>query len=163
LRHELQKRGVRYFPKFPGYCAYFRTLLHLDSEKALDLFNQTVSIKEVNDLSVFLRTHMLERPEVSDKIAELRQNYDDLNKVYERIQRERKMLADLEPITSRANEYQIAAGKLGEWRKVAEELDGYLPVNTPPPSRSNHQGFARQGSRLAPQAAPGRRIQSRCR
>jgi len=126
LRHELQKRGVRYFPKFPGYCAYFRTLLHLDSEKALDLFNQTVSIKEVNDLSVFLRTHMLERPEVSDKIAELRQNYDDLNKVYERIQRERKMLADLEPITSRANEYQIAAGKLGEWRKVAEELDGYF-------------------------------------
>ena len=129
LRHDLQRKyreKIRYFPKFPGYCAHFRNLLHLESEKALDLFNQTVSIKEVNDLSVFLRNHMLERPEVNDQITELRQNYEDLSKVYERIQKERQMLAALEPITSNAENYRQTDDKLREWRKIDEELDGYF-------------------------------------
>ena len=129
LRHDLQRKyrdSIRYFPKFSGYCAHFRNLLHLESEKALDLFNQTVSIKEVNDLSVFLRTHMLERPDVSEQITELRQNYEDLSKVYERIQKERQMLAGLEPITSRAAEYRSTESELCAWRKVEEELDAYF-------------------------------------
>ena len=129
LRHQLQKKHgdkVRHFPKFPGYCAHFRTLLHLESEKALDLFNQTISIKEVNDLSIFLRAHMLERPDVGEQIAELRQNYEDLSKVYERIRREKKMLADLEPITSRADEYRSTSERLEEWRKIGDELDAYF-------------------------------------
>ena len=129
LRHDLQRKyrdQIRYFPKFPAYCAHFRQLLHLESEKALDLFNQTVSIKEVNDLSMFLRSHMLERPEVGDQIAELRQNYEDLSKVYERIQKERRMLAALEPITSSADDYRRTEATLREWRKVGDELDAYF-------------------------------------
>ena len=48
------------FDHFPPYGAAFRRRFGLDSEQALELFNQTVSMKSVGNLTEFVRGHMLE-------------------------------------------------------------------------------------------------------
>lgn len=81
---ELKKRleaisefKVELFDQFVDYSKRFRKLVGLESEKALDLFNQTVSIKEIGKLNDFVRDHMLEKADVQTKIQELQHNYEN--------------------------------------------------------------------------------------
>ena len=52
--------GVRVHDGFPEYGKDFRRRLGIDSEQALELFHQTVSMKSVGNLNDFVRDHMLE-------------------------------------------------------------------------------------------------------
>ena len=61
LRKRLKARdGVRVHDGFPEYGKDFRRRLGIESEQALELFHQTVSMKAVGNLTDFVRAHMLE-------------------------------------------------------------------------------------------------------
>src|SRR5690242_11386127 len=60
LRKQLRARGAEIFDEFAKYSRRFCALMGLRSEKALDLFNQIVSIKDIGGLNTFVREHMLE-------------------------------------------------------------------------------------------------------
>ena len=45
---------------FPEYGKDFRRRLGIESEQAMELFHQTVSMKSVGNLTDFVREHMLE-------------------------------------------------------------------------------------------------------
>lgn len=71
LKKRLKTTGAEVFEEFVKYSQQFRKRFGLQSEKALDLFNQTVSIKEIGGLNDFVRNHMLEKMDVQTKIQEL--------------------------------------------------------------------------------------------
>ena len=52
--------GVRVHDAFPDYGKDFRRRLGIESEQAMELFHQTVSMKSVGNLTDFVRDHMLE-------------------------------------------------------------------------------------------------------
>ncbi len=52
--------GVRLHDAFPEYGRDFRRRLGIESEQAMELFHQTVSMKSVGNLTDFVREHMLE-------------------------------------------------------------------------------------------------------
>src|SRR6266700_3179594 len=60
LRKHYRAQGIEVYDEFAKYSQRFRQLLSFRSEKALDLFNQIVSIKEIGSLNAFVREHMLD-------------------------------------------------------------------------------------------------------
>ncbi|MBE9180134.1 AAA family ATPase [Oculatella sp. LEGE 06141] len=105
LKKQLKASGVETFEEFVKYSQQFRKRFGLQSEKALDLFNQTVSIKEIGGLNDFVRNHMLEKTDVQTKICELQESYENLTISHTAIQKARKQLEALVPLTGEAEKF----------------------------------------------------------
>jgi uncharacterized protein YPO0396 len=105
LKKQLKAIGAETFEEFVKYSQQFRKRLGLQSEKALDLFNQTVSIKEIGGLNDFVRDHMLEKTDVQTKIRELQESYENLTISHTAIQKARKQLEALLPLTEEEEKY----------------------------------------------------------
>ena len=60
LRRRLRAAGAQVYDSFPEYGKDFRRRLGIESEQAMELFHQTVSMKSVGNLTDFVRDHMLE-------------------------------------------------------------------------------------------------------
>lgn len=105
LKKYLKANNIEIFDEFSKYSQQFRKRFGLQSEKALDLFNQTVSIKEIGGLNDFVRNHMLEKTDVQTKIRELQESYENLTVSHAAIQKAKKQLDALQPITDEAEKY----------------------------------------------------------
>ncbi|EMO90760.1 ATP-binding protein [Leptospira noguchii] len=106
LRSDLKNSGARLYDNFKAYGVDFRKMVGLESEKAIDLFNQIVAIKSLGVLNEFVREHMLEAKDKRFRIEELDRNFFDLNETYETILSAREQLRLLEPIEKKAFEYR---------------------------------------------------------
>ena len=84
LRKKLRNTdGVQLFnDNFSQYSEHFRRLFGMNSDKAIDLFYQTVSMKSVSSLTDFVREQMLEKTDVKEQIIALLKRFDDLNKAH---------------------------------------------------------------------------------
>ncbi len=105
LKKQLKVNNIEIFDEFSKYSQQFRKRFGFQSEKALDLFNQTVSIKEIGGLNDFVRNHMLEKTDVQTKIRELQESYENLTVSHTAIQKAQKQLNALQPITDEAEKY----------------------------------------------------------
>lgn len=124
LKKQLKVAGAETFEEFVKYSQQFRKRLGLQSEKALDLFNQTVSIKEIGGLNDFVRNHMLEKTDVQTKIRELQESYENLTISHTAIQKARKQLEALLPLTEQAEKYT----KLKNEVVSLQQLQSIVPV-----------------------------------
>jgi len=92
------------FDSFADYSAAFRQTMGL-TDKALELFYQTVSMKSVGDLDDFVRNQMLERSPVAERIQDLLRNYDNLRIAHDAVQRTRLKREALRPIAGEGREH----------------------------------------------------------
>ena len=111
LRKRLRRqRSVELFDAFPPYGAAFRRRFGIEAEQAMDLFNQTVSMKSVGNLTDFVRAHMLEPYPVEQRIDGLIDHFDDLNRAHEAVLKAKSQIAALEPLVADADRHaQISA------------------------------------------------------
>lgn len=86
------------FDSFKEYGAWFRRRLGIESEQALDLFHQTVSMKSVSSLTDFVRTHMLESFDVETRIKGLIHHFDDLTKSHDAVLKAKDQVQRLKPL-----------------------------------------------------------------
>ncbi|HEX8509440.1 MAG TPA: ATP-binding protein, partial [Propionibacteriaceae bacterium] len=100
LRKRLKSRGVAVHTAFPDYGRDFRRRLGIGSEQALDLFHQTVSMKAVDNLNEFVRSHMLEPFDVQAKLTALIEHFDNLTRTHEAVLRAREQLELLTPLVA---------------------------------------------------------------
>ena len=99
LRRKLRALpGVRLHDGFPEYGRDFRRRLGIESEQAMELFHQTVSMKAVGNLTDFVREHMLEPFDAAGAVANIIAHFDDLTKAHEAVQRALAQLALLGPL-----------------------------------------------------------------
>lgn len=117
LKKQLKAIGAEIFEEFIKYSQQYRKRLGLQSEKALDLFNQTVSIKEIGGLNDFVRNHMLEKTDVQTKIRELQESYENLTISHTAIQKARKQLEALLPLTEEAEKYAKLKNDVAIWQQ----------------------------------------------
>lgn len=108
LRKRLRAVGAEIFDEFPKYATSLRRLLGIRSEQALELFHQTVSMKSVGNLNEFVRDHMLEPSDATDRIRDIIAHFDDLTKAHDAVKRAREQLEALEPIVTIAAKYDAA-------------------------------------------------------
>ena len=107
---------------FPQYGAAFRRRFGLQSEQALELFHQTVSMKAVGNLTGFVREHMLEAFDVSPRIDALIRHFDDLNRAHEAVLRAKDQIARLNPLVERLDAHGNAVEQREKWRYCRDGL-----------------------------------------
>lgn len=105
LRRRLRAQGVVPLESFKEYGRDFRRRLGIESEQAMELFAQTVSMKAVDNLNEFVRTHMLEPFDVAPRVADLIAHFDDLTRAHDAVVRARTQLALLAPLIAELDLY----------------------------------------------------------
>ncbi|HTS96607.1 MAG TPA: ATP-binding protein [Streptosporangiaceae bacterium] len=99
LRRRLRAAdGVRVHDAFPDYGKDFRRRLGIESEQAMELFHQTVSMKSVGNLTDFVRDHMLEPFDAAAAVAGIVGHFEDLTKAHDAVRRAEAQLAALTPL-----------------------------------------------------------------
>jgi len=111
LAKQLRAAGMVTSRAFKEYGREMRRRLGIDSEQALELFHQTVSMKSVGNLNDFVRSHMLEPFDGYERTADIVAHFDDLTKAHDAVERARRQLAALEPLLEHCDEHdKLSAG-----------------------------------------------------
>lgn len=127
---ELRKRlrglqGVSLFDEnFSRYSEYFRHKFGMTSDKAIDLFYQTVSMKSVSSLTDFVREQMLEKTDVKEQIAVLLKRFDELNKAHTAVVHSREQYNHLKSLV----EYAVQYGEMNAEIEGIEEMLTVIPA-----------------------------------
>lgn len=125
--NDLKKR-LRRMPQvvvhdsFPPYGTAFRHHFGISNEQAMDLFNQTVSMKSVGNLTDFVRNHMLEPFPMEDRVEALVGHFDDLNRAHEAVLKAKAQIVALEPLVADCDRHAELAAKAEELRACREAL-----------------------------------------
>jgi uncharacterized protein YPO0396 len=105
LKKRLRAGGARVHDHFPEYGTDYRRRLGIESDQAMELFHQTVSMKSVGNLNDFVRSHMLEPFDARDWIGRLVSHFEDLTTAHDAVVAARAQLDDLEPLLSECQTY----------------------------------------------------------
>lgn len=130
VKGEWKKKLSKQFPKtdiydsFKEYAARFSDLFGL-KEKAMSLFNQTVGIKEMGDLTQFIRQQMLEEPEAEEQFKSLYEHYNDLLISHKAIQKDEKQLELLEPVVRNKEALSLLNSNISLLKNIEEQFPFY--------------------------------------
>jgi uncharacterized protein YPO0396 len=113
LRRRLRTSGARVRDTFPEYGKDFRRGLGIESEQAMDLFGQTVSMKSVGNLTDFVREHMLEPFDAGAWTQRLVDHFDDLTQAHDAVRRAQDQLSLLGPLLADCDAYDAAGRDIG--------------------------------------------------
>jgi uncharacterized protein YPO0396 len=114
LKRQLRDTGARLYDHFPDYGRDLRRRLRIPSEQALDLFHQTVSMKAVDNLNDFVRSHMLEPFDMATRIQDLIGHFDNLTKAHEAVLRARDQLGLLDPLIGELDAHDALQARIVE-------------------------------------------------
>jgi len=126
LRKRLRKSGVTVWDSFPPYGAWFRRRFGIANEQALDLFNQTVSLKSVGNLTDFVRSHMLEPFDVAPRIDALIKHFQDLTQAHAAVLKAKKQIERLKPLVADCDRHAGLAESTEELRACREALAAWF-------------------------------------
>ncbi len=130
LRKRLRNmQGVQlYDDNFSRYSEHFRRLFGMNSDKAIELFYQTVFMKSVSSLTDFVREQMLERTDVKEQIAALLKRFDDLNKAHAAVVNSREQHQILKPLTESSVEYSRVSREIEETEAMLELIPAWFAL-----------------------------------
>ncbi|ART82638.1 hypothetical protein CBP31_08410 [Oceanisphaera profunda] len=128
LKKNLRKQaGIEIFDSFAPYRQCFSKLLGLGADgRALELFNQTISMKSVGSVTDFVRQNMLTAPEIEKQIVELESNYDALKRVHDAVVAARQKVSLLEPVSLLGNDSLSAAQEKEHFNQSRELSEVFM-------------------------------------
>jgi len=94
------------------YIAAFRRRFGINSDQALELFHQTVSMKAVGNLTSFVRQHMLEPGDAQSRITALLTHFDNLTRAHDAVRIARDQRDRLIPLVENCDRHH-AEGEQG--------------------------------------------------
>lgn len=130
LKKRLKKSlYVEVFNDYTSYAVKFKSLFGIVSDDALDLFQQTVSMKKVNGITDFVRKNMLgdvDRAEMEENIQRLLTHFHVLKSTYDAIVRDREKMDLLRPIVKASDTYDACLLQESELSLMEEAVQPYL-------------------------------------
>lgn len=123
LRTALSEKGCTLFNDYNHYADCFQAELGSLSPQAIDLFQQTISMKKVDALTEFVRENMLEETEITLEIEKLLKHYYNLDSAYEAVQRAQRQVQRLQPICSNGTQYVLRKAAFGAAKQAQAGLD----------------------------------------
>jgi len=121
-----QDTQIRTFDDYPPYAQEFRKIFGIRQAQAMDLFQQTVSMKKVDSLTTFVRQNMLEAPDIEQEIALLLSQYHDLEQAHQAVVRAQQQVEALTPIEQLAADYRAAEQELQQCAAMQRLLPAWL-------------------------------------
>lgn len=126
LRRRLRTITKEVHDSFPPYLAAFRRRFGIGNDQALELFNQTISMKSVGNLTEFVRQHMLQPFPVQERIGQLIGHFDDLNRVHEAVLQAKDQLALLTPLVEDCDRHEEVTEKIAAETAIRNALEAWF-------------------------------------
>lgn len=117
-----------YEDNFSQYSQRFRHLFGMNSEKAIELFYQTVSMKSVSSLTSFVREQMLEKTDIKAQIEDLKKRYDELNRLHSAVLEARNQRDILRPLVEHTKNYDEIEGKIKDIDEIVKLIPSYFAL-----------------------------------
>jgi uncharacterized protein YPO0396 len=89
LREQLRRRGLRVTTSYAEYHSWFAKETGVQA-KAMDMFNQTVAVKDIQKLNAFIRDHMLESKPWGKRVDSLLNHFLQLSEAHKSLVEARK-------------------------------------------------------------------------
>lgn len=140
--------GVELFENFPPYGAAFCRRFGIKDDQALELFNQTVSMKSVGNLTDFVRQHMLEACDVETRVHALIGHFDDLNGAHAAILKAKEQIRHLAPLVADCNRHAGLTEEVHAWRVCRDSLEPYFSCLKAELLEKRLDKLAEEGERL---------------
>ncbi len=122
IRKHLKSLGFQTTKKPTEYLGWIAKRTKMQS-KAIDMFNQTVAVKNIDSLTRFVRDHMLEATNWREKVQSLLTHFNDLSQAHQQLERARKQIDLLKPVRSTGEEYRRNVATLRDLELRLEAAD----------------------------------------
>lgn len=125
----LKSRGFRVTKSYTEFESWFQKVMHTNN-KALEVFNQTVAVKDIHKLNDFIRQHMLEAPNWNARVERLLTHFSQLTEAHRSLIRTRRQQTLLQPVTERGHHYQQQALGLKNVEQQRAACDTFFAQQT---------------------------------
>jgi uncharacterized protein YPO0396 len=129
LRQQMEKRGFQATTTYTEYYGWFRRVTGVQF-KAMDVFNQTVAVKDIQSLNRFVRDHMLEAKPWAEKVDSLLNHFTQLHEAHQSLVRVQRQFELLEPVAAAGVTYRAQAEKLDTVKRLIEATDSFFRQKT---------------------------------
>jgi uncharacterized protein YPO0396 len=127
-RH-LRDRGFQTTSSYKQYSGWIQRKTHF-RPKAMDIFNQTVAVKDVQRLDLFIRQHMLESKPWKDKVDRLLNHFSELSEAHRTLVRVRQQAELLQPICEAGVRYFDKVEELSAARRRLGACELFFAVQS---------------------------------
>ncbi|AIY01979.1 hypothetical protein ART_2380 [Arthrobacter sp. PAMC 25486] len=151
LKRRLRNDGVAIFDVFEKYGAAFKRHFGIGSAQAMDLFHRTVSMKQVENITHFVRTNMLEEDDVETRIKNLLHHFDDLKKAHNAVLRAKDQIRMLEPVRDNAARHAALTVDYNSSHQQREQLSPWFTTRKLELSEAHLLELERAGAKVQAQ------------
>ncbi|MFP5310961.1 MAG: ATP-binding protein, partial [Actinomycetes bacterium] len=148
LKKKLRAAGVDVRDTFEPYAAAFKRHFGISGNQAMELFHRTVSMKQVENITSFVRGNMLEEDDVATRISNLIHHFDDLKKAHDAVLRAKDQIALLTPIKDGAAQHARLSAEDDFARRQRDQLHPWFTDQKLRLSLEHQAGLERTGARL---------------
>jgi len=121
IRRAARRNGWQVEDSFAAYAERMRSLLHIPGDKALEVFNRAIGMKEVSDIDAFVRQFMLPAADTFSFIRDTVQpHYRTLLDCWAAIERAERQIALLGPVAERGRRISDGEQRIEVWRQLQE-------------------------------------------
>ena len=114
---------------FTAYAERMRGLLHIPGDKALEVFNRAIGMKEVNDIDAFVRQFMLPSADTFPFIRDTVQpHYRTLLDCWSAIEQAERQIGLLRPVADSAERIESGERKINNWKNLQELIVPYFAI-----------------------------------
>lgn len=125
----LKDRDFQATKTFTEYERWFIRATGVKS-KAMEVLNQTVAVKDIQRLNEFIRRHMLEPQNWSEKVDRLLAHFTQLNEAHHSLVRVREQSELLEPVAAAGKTYRKCADDLQSAERRLSAVDAFFAQQT---------------------------------
>ena len=127
VREHLKNTGFKTTKTYVEYLGWITRRTGMRS-KAVDMFNQTVAVKDIQSLNVFIRRHMLESHNWREKVQRLLTHFTDLSTAHQELVRARRQVEFLTPVQKWGEKYRKQEEELQQLEQELEAADSFFPA-----------------------------------
>ena len=106
IARSLKDRGFRTTSSYKEYLSWIQRKTNF-KPKAMDIFNQTVAVKDVQRLDDFIRQHMLERKPWNERVGRLLNHFNELSEAHRMLVRVRQQDELLRPVVELGDRFEV--------------------------------------------------------
>jgi uncharacterized protein YPO0396 len=129
IREQLRRRGLRVTTSYTEYHSWFAKETGVQA-KAMDMFNQTVAVKDIQKLNGFIRDHMLEAKPWGKRVESLLNHFMQLSEAHKSLVEARKQLALLDPVSEAGDAFRRHERELVQQQQLLDASDSFFRTKT---------------------------------
>lgn len=148
LKKKLRAAGVAVHDSFEPYAAAFKRQFGISGNQAMELFHRTVSMKQVENITSFVRTNMLEEDKVGERIGNLIHHFDDLKMAHDAVLRAKDQITLLTPIREGAAQHANLSHEYDQASEQRRQLHPWFTDRKLQLSLEHQSELERTGERL---------------